>query len=129
MRAMAYVAALLAAAAIMFFIVNAPEQPDAPESAVASSVAPESDVEGAEVTATSLTLNVPDMHCPFACYPNVKKTLESREDVVSVELVPQKEEGVIDTPQVVVKYKDGFVVDQAIAQLGKAGFGGSTVVQ
>ncbi|MCC9600494.1 heavy-metal-associated domain-containing protein [Stieleria sp. JC731] len=122
---MAYVAALVAAAAIMFFIVNSPEQPTgAAEGQAASSVTPDT-----EVTATAVKLNVPDMHCPFACYPSVKKTLESREDVVSVELVPQKEEGVIDTPQVIVSYKDGFVVDQAIAQLSEVGFNGSTVVE
>ncbi|MCD0463493.1 heavy-metal-associated domain-containing protein [Roseiconus lacunae] len=125
MRAIAYVTAIVVAAAIMFFIIQSPEEATStPEQQAASSVAPEVDVNTA-----SLTLNVPDMHCPFACYPNVKKTLEGRDDVVSVELVPQKEEGVIDTPQVVVQYKDGFVVDNAIAQLGELGFAGSTVVE
>jgi hypothetical protein len=127
MRAFAYAAAILAAVGIMYFIATAPQQTDEP-TAVSSDVAASAIDETADVELASLTLNVPEMHCPVMCYPNVKKTLEGRGDVASVELVPQKEEGVIDKPQVVVKYKDGFNVDDAIVMLEKKGFGGSTVI-
>ena len=46
--------------------------------------------------AGTLTLSVPKMHCPFACYPAIKKALEETDTVESVELAEQKEEGVID---------------------------------
>ena len=69
------------------------------------------------------------MHCPFACYPAIKKKLESRADVAAVELAPQKEEGVIDNRQVIVRYKDSFDATDAIAMLEKAGFGGSSVAE
>ena len=120
MRSIAYAVAILAAAGIMYYVAMSPDAP-APDAPVA-----QEDI--ADVTTASLTMNVPEMHCPFACYPSIKKNLEERADVVSVELAPQKEEGVIDNPQVIVTYKSGFEPESAIAQLDKAGFSGSTVV-
>ncbi|QDV84233.1 heavy-metal-associated domain-containing protein [Planctomycetes bacterium TBK1r] len=128
MRSLAYGAAILAAAGIMYMISTLPTEPAA--EAVPSSATPADAVAiapDAEVTTASLTMTVPEMHCPFACYPSVKKNLEKRSDVVAVELAPQKEEGIIDNPQVIVTYKDGFDAEQAIAQLEAAGFTGSTV--
>ena len=127
MRSLAYGAAILAAAGIMYMISTLPTEPAAeavptPATPDAVAIAPD-----AEVTTASLTMTVPEMHCPFACYPSVKKNLEKRSDVVAVELVPQKEEGIIDNPQVIVTYKEGFDAEQAIAQLEAAGFTGSTV--
>lgn len=132
MRSFAYGAAILAAAGIMYVITMSPQQPAADNAAAdavatpetASSIAPQ-----VEVKTASLTMNIPEMHCPFACYPSVKENLEKRDDVVSVELAPQKEEGVIDNPQVIVTCKEGFDVEQAIAMLDAAGFAGSTVVE
>ncbi|MCO8122391.1 heavy-metal-associated domain-containing protein [Stieleria sp. TO1_6] len=130
MRSLAYAVAILAAAGIMYFITVSPDassdaQPAASESVASESVAsitPQTDVNTA-----SLTLNVPEMHCPFACYPSVKKSLEQRDDVVAVELAPQKEEGVIDNRQVIVTYREGFDPQQAIASLKSDGFDGSSV--
>ena len=129
MRSLAYGAAILAAAGIMYMISTLPTEPAAeavstPATPDAVAIAPD-----AEVTTASLTMTVPEMHCPFACYPSVKKNLEKRSDVVAVELVPQKEEGIIDNPQVIVTYKEGFDAEQAIAQLEAAGFTGSTVAK
>lgn len=119
MRSTAYAVAILAAAGIMYYFATSPD--------VAGPDAPVDQANVTEATTASLTMNVPEMHCPFACYPSVKKNLEERTDVVSVELAPQKEEGVIDNPQVIVTYKEGFEPESAIAQLDKAGFSGSTV--
>jgi len=70
----------------------------------------------------TLTFNVPDMHCPFACYPRVKKTLAEQEGVESVELVEQKEEAVIDDPRVIVKLNGDFNAQTAVEALETVGF-------
>ena len=137
MRSLAYGAAILAAAGIMFLITMSPNLPDA-DTASSSNGTPSDGASSTEISsvtpdtkvvATSLTMNVPEMHCPFACYPSVKKNLEERSDVVSVELAPQKEEGVIDNRQVIVQVTDGFDADDAIALLETAGFAGSSVAE
>ena len=79
--------------------------------------------------AGSLTLHVPDMHCPFACYPAIKETLESSDKVEKVELAEQKVEGQIDNPQVIVNFTQGFDLDAALASLKEKGFENSSVVQ
>lgn len=131
MRSLAYVVALIAAAGIMFYLAMSP-QPAPTEAVSEGSTAAAATPDASQVDAASLvsmTLNVPEMHCPFACYPSVKKNLEERPEVASVELVPQKEEGIIDNPQVVVKYAEGFDASTAIALLETAGFSGSTLVE
>ena len=148
MRGLAYAIAAIAAVGIMFVIATMPgEQSSDPtatpataetQTAETQTVAETQPVESAEVLASttdakaeteSLTLAVPKMHCEFVCFPNVKETLESVETVESVELGPQKEEGAIDNRQVIVKFKPGFDVNDAVARLTKAGFGDSEVVQ
>ena len=131
MRSLAYGAAILAAVGIMVFIINTPEKPDAvtEQEAPASSESVAKSTPDIEIETVSLTMDVPEMHCPFACYPSVKENLEKRGDVVSVELAPQKEEGVIDNPQVIVTCSENFDADQAIAMLEAAGFAGSSVVE
>jgi len=74
-----------------------------------------------------VTLEVPTMMCPFACYPTVKETLEEQPGVASVDLVPQKKEGEIDDRRVIVKVKEGFNADEAIAALTKAGYENAVV--
>lgn len=73
-------------------------------------------------TTRTVTLEVPSMHCPFACWPKVKKTLESEQGVGTVTLAEQKVEGAIDNPVVHVAVGNGFDEQQAIAALAKAGF-------
>jgi mercuric ion binding protein len=63
-----------------------------------------------------------DMHCPYGCYPAVKKTLEEIAGVDSVELAEQKKEGEIDNPKVYIKLNGDFDAAQAIAALEKEGF-------
>jgi mercuric ion binding protein len=155
MRGLAYAIAAIAAVGIMFVIATMPgeqssdptatpataETQTAETQTVAETQAAETQTqpaESAEVLASttdpkaeteSLTLAVPKMHCEFACFPKVKETLESVETVELVELGPQKEEGAIDNRQVIVKFKPGFDVNDAVARLTKAGFGDSEVVQ
>lgn len=73
----------------------------------------------------SSTLEVPEMHCPFACYPKVKKTLEGIDGIAAVELVEQAEEGVINDPRVVVTFDGEVNGDDAIAALDAVSFPGS----
>lgn len=150
MRGLAYAIAAIAAVGIMFVIATTPgEQSSDPTATPATAETQTAETqtvaetqtqpaESAEVLASttdakveteSLTLAVPKMHCEFACFPKVKETLESVETVELVELGPQKEEGAIDNRQVIVKFKPGFDVTDAVARLTKAGFGDSEVVQ
>lgn len=76
-----------------------------------------------------VSLDVPDMHCPFACYPKVKETLESQPGVEEVTLAKQKEEGIIDNPQVLVKLNGNFDPNSAIAALKQSGFTGKLADQ
>lgn len=129
MRGIAYVVAVVAALGIMFVIATSPDQrsesSEGLEFDATSAVAtPELMVE-----AGSLTLSVPEMHCEFACFPKVKETLESAGGVDEVTLAAQKEEGVLDNRQVIVKYQPGFNVREAIATLEAAGYTESEIVQ
>ena len=134
MRATAYVIAVLAAVGVMTAIVMMPpETPSVADSAArgpdradeATAVATDKQVMAESGT---LTLNVPDMHCPFVCYPTVKKTLEENSAVAEVQLTQQKVEGTIDNPQVIVKYDPGFDLQSAMAELEKKGFA-STIIK
>ena len=121
MRNMAYAVVALAAVGIAIMVIKMPEVPlDKIQPSSASRVMAE---------AGTLTLSVPKMHCPFACYPAIKKTLEETGAVESVELAEQKEEGVIDNRQVIVQYKSGFNLDAAIKLLDDKGFSDSDIVQ
>lgn len=138
MRPIAYVVAAVAAAGIMVAIIMMPA-----EDTVTTALAPAGQSPGAateqrtspSATADSvkpvgqLVLNVPTMHCPFACYPSVKETLEGESSVAGVELAQQEQEGVIDNPQVIVQFGDGFDVQRAIDLLAKKGFEDAEVVQ
>ncbi|HAN96539.1 MAG TPA: hypothetical protein DCQ98_03495 [Planctomycetaceae bacterium] len=78
--------------------------------------------------ATHVSLLVPKMECPVACWPKVKETLERQPGVTNVVLAPQKDENVIDNPQVEIEVAEGFDADKALAAVAEAGFSGSTVV-
>ena len=126
MRMMAYAVAVVAAVGIAIMIVT---MPDVPEEVVARQAAEKAAVEGRVMTEDgTLTLSVPEMHCAVSCYPNVKKALEETKTVASVELAEQKEEGVIDNRQVIVHYKSGFNLDEAIGMLEERGFSDSDLV-
>jgi len=72
-----------------------------------------------------VSLEVPTMSCPFACWPKVKKTLESQPGVGEVTLAPQKESDVIDKPVVFVEASDKFQGEEAVQALAKVGFDGA----
>ncbi len=127
MRGLAYVIAAFAALGIMYVIATYPPQtePAASETAAAT-VAATPDV---MTESGTMTLAVPEMHCEFACFPKVKETLEGAEGVEEVTLAAQKEEGVLDNRQVIVKYQPGFDVHAAIDSLAAAGYKDSNIVQ
>lgn len=122
MRGPAYVAAVIAAVGIMLVIAREPADQTDQDLPIA-----------AETTSTAsletLTLSVPEMHCQYACFPKVKNTLEQVDAVAEVQLAKQKDDSVLDNRQVIVKYKEGFDVDEAIGLLAEAGYSDSALVQ
>ena len=134
MRSLAYGIASLSAVGIMVAIAVNPADPPAGDApATTSSTTDNATTVAAPARvmeeAGTLTLNVPEMHCAVMCYPKVKKTLEAANTVEGVELAEQKEEGVLDNPQVVIKYDAGFDLDAAIAALEANGYANSDIVQ
>jgi copper chaperone CopZ len=76
-----------------------------------------------------VAFRVPDMSCPHACWPKVKKSLESQGGVASVELAKQSDEDSIDNPVVYLHLNGNFDQNAAIAALDKAGFSGTELVK
>ncbi len=71
------------------------------------------------------SISVPDMMCPYSCWPNVQKTLAGMPGVEGVQLAEQPEgtqEGEIKERVVELKVNDEFDTDAAIAALGKINF-------
>lgn len=66
---------------------------------------------------TTVEISVPEMSCPFGCYPGVKEALEKQAHVVSVELgTPAEEEAdEIKDRRVIVKTDGEFNVTEAVA--------------
>ncbi len=135
MRSVIYAVAVIAAAGLAYLFSTAPMDDSTSGTQVTSTQAAGSQ---AAVTPASsqvmqeagtLTMRVEDMHCPFACYPSVKSTLESQGNVVSVELDKQQEEGAIDNPQVLIKYDSGFDLTAAMDALSKKGFAKHSVIE
>ena len=140
MRSAIYAVAAIAAAGLAYLFSTAPIRGATSGTQAASTQAAGSQETGNQVAVTTassqvmqeagtLTLRVEDMHCPFACYPSVKSTLESQGNVVSVELDKQQEEGAIDNPQVLIKYDSGFDLTAAMDALSKKGFAKHSVIE
>lgn len=121
MRFVVYLVAVLAAAGIVYYVGSTDRPP------VAASATAEVPQASAGEPLQTISLMVPGMHCPVACYPSVKKTLESEAGVQEVELVEQKQEGLIDNPVVIIKHDPSFDLDQAVASLEKRGFADAVV--
>ncbi|QDT07647.1 hypothetical protein K227x_60750 [Rubripirellula lacrimiformis] len=128
MRGLAYAVAAIAAVGIMIAIGTGPtSEPTAPASSASATTA---DVSLASTDSPgTLTISVPEMHCAVSCFPRVKAALENTAAVKSVELGPQKEEGLIDNRQVIVSYDAGFSPKGALDLLQEEGFTDSTVIQ
>ena len=122
MRGPAYVAAVIAAVGIMLVIAREPADQTDQDLPIAAETTSAASLE-------SLTLSVPEMHCQYACFPKVKNTLEQVDAVAEVQLAKQKDDSVLDNRQVIVKYKEGFDVDEAIGLLAEAGYTDSALVQ
>lgn len=122
MRGPAYVAAVIAAVGIMLVIAREPADQTDQDLPIAAETTSAASVE-------TLTLSVPEMHCQYACFPKVKNTLEQVDAVAEVQLAKQKDDSVLDNRQVIVKYKEGFDVDEAIGLLAEAGYTDSVLVQ
>ena len=140
MRSAIYAVAAIAAAGLAYLFSTAPIRGATSFTHPASAQTAGSQETGSRVAVTTassqvmqeagtLTLRVEDMHCPFACYPSVKSTLESQGNVVSVELDKQQEEGAIDNPQVLIKYDSGFDLTAAMDALSKKGFAKHSVIE
>ena len=78
MRYAVYLVAVLAAAGLVY-VISQPPQPTAPEVASPAEAPAQPDAAAPAVAenvvaenAERVTLNVPEMHCPVACYPAVK---------------------------------------------------------
>jgi len=124
MRSIVYALAVFAAVGIAYLFATVPNP--VPPSDVPVAVSTASHVVMQE--AGTVTLRVDEMHCPFACYPAVKGALEGQQNVLAVELDKQEIEGVIDNPQVVIKYEPGFDMTAAMEALAKKGFAKNSVV-
>jgi periplasmic mercuric ion binding protein len=130
MRSPIYLLAALAAAGIAYYVASAPvSTPTGSQAANADTVVATETASAVMDQPGTLVLRVEDMHCEFACFPKVKKTLEGFDGVVSVALDEQAEEGTLDNPQVVVTYESGFDLGAAQGALAKRGFAKSSVVQ
>ncbi len=87
-----------------------------------------------ELTAVSfhpgetVTIKVPEMHCPFYCYPKVEETLTDLGGIKKIELVKQKKEDKIDDPRIILQFSEDFDWEKATQALEEAGFAGATVV-
>jgi len=122
MRGPAYVAAVIAAVGIMLVIAREPADQTDQDLPIAAETTSAASLE-------TLTLSVPEMHCQYACFPKVKNTLEQVDAIAEVQLAKQKDDSVLDNRQVIVKYKEGFDVDEAIGLLAEAGYTDSVLVQ
>lgn len=70
-------------------------------------------------------INVPEMMCPYSCWPKVKETLAAQAGVEGVQLAEQPAgtaEGEIKERVVELKLKGDFDADAAIAALAKVSF-------
>ncbi|MFG0288825.1 MAG: heavy metal-associated domain-containing protein [Rhodopirellula sp. JB044] len=127
MKSVVYAVAGIAALGIMIALIASP--PDVQPTATQASATLASAEESVMSEPGTLTLEVPGMHCQFACYPHVKETLEKAEGVDEVELVEQPDPNVLTVKKVIVKYDTGFDIDAALASLQQEGFSNATRIQ
>jgi periplasmic mercuric ion binding protein len=72
---------------------------------------------GASSATTLVSLKVPNMDCPFGCWPAVRESLTAVDGVESVELAQQGGQDVIDNPVVMIKTGTDFDPSQLISAL------------
>ena len=124
MKPIAYVVAVLAAVGIVIALSQTtPETPESAQVEVAATPVKAMEEPG------ELTVEVPGMHCQYACFPRVKETLEGTGNVSEVALVEQPDPNTLTVRQIVVKYDAGFELDGALAKLHEEGFKDAAVMQ
>lgn len=124
MKTIAYAIAGIAALGIMIVLIVSPSSMHSSDATPAAAVTAEHTVFS---EAGTLTLEIPGMHCQFACYPNVKETLEMAAGVSEVALVEQPDPDALTVKQVIVKYEPGFDMDAAMASLKQGGYDATRV--
>lgn len=122
MRSLVYTIAVIAAAGIMYGIVQMPSGQSTTATPASSSSATGEPLE-------TVAINVPDMMCQFSCFPHVKETLEDLDAVTEVELAKQADPETLDNRQVIMTYKRGFDPNSVLNLLTAEGFTNSEVVQ
>jgi copper chaperone CopZ len=128
MKTIVYAIAGIAALGIMIVLIASPSN---------TTATPASATPAATVSATpevlneagTLTLEVPSMHCQFACYPHVKETLEKTAGVSEVALAEQPDPNALTVKKVIVTYDAGFDLSAALSSLKQEGFDDATRVQ
>jgi copper chaperone CopZ len=75
-----------------------------------------------DTSAKLVSIKVPDMHCPYGCYPKVKETLETVAGVKKVDLAPQKAGDSIDNPIVNIQLSGAFDSAAAVKALEANGW-------
>ncbi len=127
MKTIVYAIAGIAALGIMIALIASPSSTPAPASATpAATVSATPEVLS---EAGTLTLEVPSMHCQFACYPSVKETLEKSPGVSEVALAEQPDPNTLTVKKVIVTYDAGFDLSAALSSLKQEGFDDATRVQ
>lgn len=126
MKSIVYVVAALAAVGIMVAISVTPDRAPEVESTPATAVVATPEI---MAEAGTMTLEVPEMHCQFACFPRVQETLQKSDAVSEVALVDQPDPNTLTVKKVVVKFDAGFDVTSALAALQEEGFSSAQKVQ
>ncbi|MCH2212116.1 MAG: hypothetical protein MK110_12500 [Fuerstiella sp.] len=75
------------------------------------------------------TLAIPEMECPFGCFPRAKDALADIDGVAGVELVDQEQEGVINDRRVIVTFDGKVDGHAAIAALDSVNLPGASFEQ
>ena len=129
--------ACLAAAALMLSFAGCTEAPDQPIPGMGGNAAAgqtsgpvEKKPLGEAVTnegvakVATYEVSVPDMDCPYGCYPTVAKTLSEMPSVAGVRLADpdDAQDGKIEDKRVFLDVGEGFDLDAAMAKLKEASF-------
>lgn len=129
MKTVAYIVAGLAALGIMIALIASPSAEVAPAETAPAAASLVSAASEPMTEPGSMTLEVPGMHCQFACFPRVQETLQGSEGVTEVALAEQPDPNTLTVKKVIVKYDSGFDPGKAIASLKQKGFSDAQQIQ
>ena len=129
MRSLVYTIAVIAAAGIMYGIIQMPSEPSTTGTATSATAISVDTTSTTGEPLETVAINVPEMMCQFSCFPHVKETLEELDAVAEVKLAEQADPNTLDNRQVIMTYKRGFDPDSVLNLLSAEGFTDSEVVQ